>query len=296
MKANKLTAAGLLLLIILATSLVGLARGGRHRGGNHPGRREVRSYVEANVLPVLRQQRQKLEPQLSAADQAQLTTYRTQLQALKTQGQALRHSINPSGERPATRPTLTEAQQKQAHELRLQARSIMLGVAQIAQKYDGAITQLIQEVQPQKEKWRTDIQAIVAKSVTPEQQKLAAVPGRLHQRDGLRHFFKPAMFLLLNPNAPAAGSGEPGSLGNTSFYPNPVAATSQLDYEVKKAGPVTIDLLDKDGNKLRTLVNEPNAEKGLHTQQLNLSDLPAGTYFYKISTKGNAQTKRFVKQ
>ncbi|GAB3580190.1 hypothetical protein GCM10027345_21270 [Hymenobacter daeguensis] len=286
-----------MLLAVLATSIVGMARGGGHRGNHRPMGREVRSYVEANVLPVLRQQRQKLEPQLSAADQAQLATYRTQLQALKAQGKALRHSINPSGERPTTRPTLTEAQQKQAHELRFQARSIMLNVAQMAQKYDAAIAQLTQEVQPQKEKWATDIKAIVAKNATPEQQqKLASLQGRMHGRDGLRRLFKPAMFLLLNPNAPAAGSDERNGLGSTTFYPNPAAATSQLDYEVKKAGPLTVDLLDKDGNKLRTLLTEPNAEKGQHTQPLNLSDLPAGTYFYKITTKGNSQTKRFVKE
>ena len=86
------------------------------------------------------------------------------------------------------------------------------------------------------------------------------------------------------------------TLGRTSFYPNPATATSQLDYEVKKAGPVTVNLLDKNGNQLRTLVNEPNAEKGAHTQPLNLNDLAAGTYFYQIITKGAKETKRFVKE
>ena len=298
MKSNKLKALALLLLAVLSTSLIGMARGGRHRGEDRPIRREIRAYFQSNVLPVLQQQRQKLEPQLTAADRAQLTTYRTQLRALKEQGQALRHSINPGGERPATRPTLTEAQQKQVHQLRFEARGIMLSVGQMAQKYDGAISQLVQEVQPQKEKWTTDIKAIVAKNATPEQlQKMAAFQGRRQGRDGMRRFFKPAMFLLIDPNAPAAGStNTEQSLGNTSFYPNPAAPTSQLDYEVKKAGPVTVDLLDKDGNKLRTLLTEPNAEKGQHTQPLDLHDLPAGTYFYKITTKGNSQTKRFVKE
>jgi hypothetical protein len=272
-----------------------MARGGHRYGNHHPMGREVRSYVQANVLPVLRQQRQKLEPQLSAADRAQLATYRSQLQALKAQGQALRHTISPSRERPATQPVLTEAQQKQAHELRAQSRTIMLSVAQMAQKYDGAITQLTQEVQPQKEQWATDIKAIMTKNATPEQQqKMAAMQGRMHERGGLRQFFKPAMFLLLNPSAPVAD--ECNSLGNTSFYPNPAVAISQLDYEVKKAGPVTVDLLDKDGDKLRTLLAKPSVEQGQHSQTLNLSDLPAGTYYYKITTKGNSQTKRFVKE
>ena len=80
------------------------------------------------------------------------------------------------------------------------------------------------------------------------------------------------------------------------MYPNPAAPTSQLEYEVKKAGPVTVDLLDKSGNSLRTLVSDASEEKGVHTQQLNLHDLPAGTYFYRITTQSGIQTKLFVKE
>ncbi|WP_210517894.1 T9SS type A sorting domain-containing protein [Hymenobacter terricola] len=302
MKSNSPKFLALVLLVVLSATIAGMARGGRHQREDRPIRREIKAYFQANIMPVLRQQRQKLEPQLTAADHAQLATYRTQLRALKEQGQALRHSVMPTDgpATPATRPVLTEAQQKQAHQLRFEAKGIMLNVAQMAQKYDGAITQLTAEVQPQKEKWSTDIKAIVAKNATPEhQQKLAAFQGRMHERGGLRRFFKPAMFLLLDPNAPAAGSAERGvesGVGNTSFYPNPAAPTSQLDYEVKKAGPVTVDLLDKGGNKLRTLVSDASEEKGPHTQQLDLHDLPASTYFYKITTKSGTQTKRFVKE
>ena len=299
MKLNSSKLLALLVLLVLSASVASRARGGRHRGVDRPIHREIKAYFTANVLPVLRQQRQKLEPQLAAADRAQLATYRTQLRALNEQGQALRRSVVPEGsDSLATRPFLSDAQQQQAHDLRFRARGIMLNVAQMAQKYDGPISQLAQEVQPQKEKWTTDIKAIVAKNATPEQQQqLAAANGRRHGRGPgqLRRFFKPAMFLLLDPNAPADASGERG-VGNSSFYPNPAAATTQLEYEVKKAGPVSVDLLDKDGNKLRTLLAETQQEKGSQHQSLDLSDLPAGTYFCKIVTRSGTQTKRFVKE
>ena len=299
MKSNASKLLALLVLLVLTASVASLARGGRGRGADRPIRREIRRYFTANVLPVLRQQRQKLEPQLAPADRAQLATYRTQLRALKAQGRALRQAAAPAaGSTSGTRPALTEAQRKQAHDLRFQARSIMLNVAQLAQKYDGPISQLAQEVQPQKEKWATDMKAIAAKNATPEQQqKRAVAKGRMrgHGPGQLRKFFKPAMFLLLDPNAPADAPGERG-VGSSSFYPNPAAATTQLEYEVKKAGPVSVDLLDKDGNKLRTLLAETPQEKGAQSQQLNLSDLPAGTYFYKITTRSGTQTKRFVKE
>ena len=299
MKSNPHKLLTLLVVLLLSASITSLARGGRHRGKDHPMHHEVKAYFQANIMPVLLQQRQKLEPQLAAADRAQLATWRTQLKALKEQGRALRQAAAPAdGSAPAGRPALSETQREQAHQLRFQAQGIMLSVAEMARKYDGPITKLAEEVQPQKEKWTTDIKAIGAKNATPEQQqalterqgrRLGEGPGRL------RRFFKPAMFLLMDPNAPAAGPAERG-VGNSSFYPNPAAVTTQLEYEVKKAGPVSIDLLDKDGNKLRTLLPEASQEKGAHSQTMNLSDLPAGTYFYKITTKGGTQTKRFVKE
>ena len=289
---------GLALLLVLAATVAGLAR--RAPRENHPARREISAYFRANVLPVLREQRRKLEPQLAAADRAQLAIYRTQLRTLKEQGRALRQAAAPAtGTVPGTYPILTEAQREQAHQLRLQARGILLSVAQLAQKYDGAIGQLAQEVQPQKAKWSADIKAIAVKNATPEQLAvLAAASSRRSPGFGrVRRFFKPVTFLLLDPSAPAEASAptEPG-VGSTSFYPNPAAATTQLEYEVKKAGPVSVDLLDKDGNKLRPLLPETQQEKGQYSQQLNLSDLPAGTYFYRISTRSGAQTKRFVKE
>ena len=46
---------------------------------------------------------------------------------------------------------------------------------------------------------------------------------------------------------------------------------------MKKAGPVFVDLLDKDGNKLRTLLTETQQKKSRQRQELDLSDLPART-------------------
>ena len=291
----------LLLLLTLSATVDGMARGGWPQPGEGPGRREVKAYFQATILPVLQQQRQKLEPQLSPADQAQLATYRTQLKSLKAQAQALRHSGNHSRAAPTVpRPTLADAQREQAQKLRAEMHGIMQSVAEMAHRYDAQLAQLKEEVQPQKAKWSADIKAIVAKNATPgQQQRLAAHgnhpqgPGGLRGPGPMQRYFKPAAFLLMDPNAPARTKR---SIGSTSLYPNPAVATTQLEYEMRKAGPVTVDLLDKSGSKLHTLFAEPQAEKGPHIQQLNLSDLPAGTYFYKITTKSHSETKRFVKE
>ncbi|MBC8084147.1 MAG: T9SS type A sorting domain-containing protein, partial [Hymenobacter sp.] len=223
------------------------------------------------------------------------------LKALRQRGQALRQSFRadqsatpPAIEAANPRTALTDVQKQQLQQLRTEAKGIMLNVAQLAQKYESNIARLTQEVQPQREKWTTDMQAILARNTTAEQQQnLARFQGRPRHHAGTARFFRPAMFLLLDPTAP--NPAERGT-GGTSLYPNPVTATSQLDYTVTKAGPVTVELLDGRGNTLRTVAQEAKQEKGPHTLQANLGDLPTGTYYYKITTRAGTETKRFMKE
>ncbi|MBX0291968.1 T9SS type A sorting domain-containing protein [Hymenobacter sp. HSC-4F20] len=265
-----------------------------HQGA--PARQELRAYYQQNVLPVVRQQRQKLEAQLSTSDKAQLTLYRAQLKETRQKGKALRQSFRPAGTPAGTRPELTETQKQQLQQLRAENKAILQNVGQLAQKYEGAIAKLAQEVQPQREKWAADTKAILSRTGSAGQPAAAGSgPGRHQRHAGLRRHFQPVAFLLLDPNAPQTKAPDP-ERGGVSVYPNPVATTSQLEYEVKKAGPVTVELLDSRGNTLRTVAQENKVEKGAHTLSVSVADLPAGTYYFKITTRAGAETRRFVKQ
>ncbi|HEX8425078.1 T9SS type A sorting domain-containing protein [Hymenobacter sp.] len=291
-----------LVLVLLTTSIAAPAQG-KYRNDDHPERRETQAYIQQNVLPVVRQQRQKLDAQLSTADKAQLAIYRTQLKEANQRTQALRQSFRgnqnttPNATESASpRATLTEAQQQQLAQVHAETRTILQNVSQIAEKYVSNITQLNQEIQPQKEKWAADIEAIASENTTAElQEKPGRFRGRLHHRMGAGRFLRPTPFLLLDPAGATAVPAEP-NVGSTSLFPNPVVATSQLEYTVAKAGPVTVELLDGRGNTLRTLAQEVKQEKGPHALQVNLSDLSRGTYYYKITTRTGSETKRFVKE
>ena len=138
MKAPAHKFLALLLLVALSAATAGLARTNQYRPRTtRPLRREISAYCQATVLPVLRQQRQKLEPQLTATDRAQLAAYRTQLREVKAQGQVLRRSLRPGDGRTAQAAGPTDAQQQQLHYLRTQARRVMHNVAQMAQRYDA---------------------------------------------------------------------------------------------------------------------------------------------------------------
>lgn len=292
-----------LVFVLLATAILAPARAEQLRE-DHPVRREMQAYIEQNVLPVVRQQRQKLETQLTTADKAQLAIYRTQLKEVRQRSHALRQSFRnapstaPQTTGPASpRVPLTEAQQQQLQQLRTETQTIRQQVNQMAEKYATNIAQVLQEVQPQKEKWATDMQAIVAKNITPEQQeKLGRFKGRMHHRMEASRLLRPAAFLLLDPAVTSTAAPASSDLSGTSFFPNPAVATSQLEYTVTKAGPVSVELLDGRGNTVRTVAQEAKQEKGTHTLQVNLVDLSKGTYYYKITTRTGSETKRFVKE
>ncbi|WP_139923943.1 T9SS type A sorting domain-containing protein [Hymenobacter sp. DG01] len=260
-----------------------------------PARKELLAYYQQNVLPVVRQQRQKLETQLTTSDKAQLTLYRAQLKETRQKAKALRQSFRLAGTPAGTRPELTETQKQQLQQLRTETKAILQNVSQLAQKYEGDIAKLAQEVQPQKEKWQADTKAILARTTTPEQPAKAGKGKHQRHAGGVRRYFQPTSFLLLNPNAPTQ-KPTPTERGNAGVYPNPSVSTNQLEYEVKKAGPLTVELLDGRGNTLRTVAQEAKVEKGPHTLQVNVADLPVGTYYFKVTTRSGAETKRFVKE
>ncbi|WBO85125.1 T9SS type A sorting domain-containing protein [Hymenobacter yonginensis] len=278
----KLLAATLLLLLTTGTD----ARP-RWQGPGTPARTETKAYLQQNVLPVLRQQRQQLETRLSSADRTQLASYRTELHTLRQQAHTLRQAARPAA--GTARPDLTPEQQQQRQQLRAATKALLLNVAQLARKYEADISQLTQPLQPQQQKWAADLAAIRARHTPASAEAAAAGPPR---HAAASHLLRPVRFLLLDPAAPTqAPAGTAASL-----YPNPAVAASQLTYEMQKPGPVTVELLDGRGNTLRTVAQESRQDKGPHTLSIDLSDLPAGIYFYKISTRTGAETRRFVKE
>ncbi|QDA59168.1 T9SS type A sorting domain-containing protein [Hymenobacter jejuensis] len=298
MKINLFKTLTLTLFVLLSGLSSQAQEGVQGRWGNKPGRKEAAAYVRQNVLPVVRQQRLKLEEQLSAADKSQLATYRTQLQQVRERGKALRQSLRPAAAAANTpRAALTDAQKQQLQQLRTESRAAMLNVAQLAQKYDANISKLAQEVEPQKAKWTADLQAIAGKyAPASDQPNQLARTGKGRHKNGAGRFFRPAVFLLMDPNAPQQSDRAERLGADSNVYPNPAVVTSQLEYSVKKAGPVTIDLLDSRGNTLRTVQQSQQQEKGPQTLSVNVGDLPSGTYYYKITTRAGSETKRFVKQ
>jgi len=65
-------------------------------------------------------------------------------------------------------------------------------------------------------------------------------------------------------------------------YPNPFNPLTRIEFTVAEKSNVKIDVYSSIGELVATLINQ-NVEAGYHSIEFNASDLPSGTYIYKIS-------------
>ena len=81
-------------------------------------------------------------------------------------------------------------------------------------------------------------------------------------------------------------------------YPNPFNPVTTIDYSIKDAGNVTLEVYNLRGQLVKTLVNEVK-ETGNHTANWNSTDnsnksVSSGVYFYKMKTAEYTSTKKMI--
>jgi flagellar hook assembly protein FlgD len=82
------------------------------------------------------------------------------------------------------------------------------------------------------------------------------------------------------------------------IFPNPFAATANIEYYVPSKGWAKIDIYDARGGHVRSLVNAP-ARPGEHRVQWDSRDdkggrVASGPYLVRISVTGRSVTKRLI--
>jgi alkaline phosphatase D len=75
------------------------------------------------------------------------------------------------------------------------------------------------------------------------------------------------------------------SLRVLAIFPNPARARVNLNFSLLKAGRLSIDLVDSRGRKLISSYSG-KTPAGLFSLEQELTDLPAGQYFFRISLEG----------
>ena len=75
--------------------------------------------------------------------------------------------------------------------------------------------------------------------------------------------------------------------------PNPFNPTTNINYSIPKSGLVTLRIFDLLGREIATLVNEEKAS-GSYTEEFDGSNLPSGTYFYRMESGTFIETKKMM--
>lgn len=288
-------------------------------------RTEMHAYATANVLPILKEQRSKLEAQLSEAEKATLADVRERLHEKRDIMHAERKKMHEQ------REAGTEIDRKAMHEKRkamhAEMEEIIAPAKVILENHKASIEQLLADERVDKETWKADMENIRRKYVSDEEieerkkkhqakreqmreahkgehQRGAKMEGDKHHHrkgkggkrgHGIQRMLQPLGFLLwdgTNPEAPMDKQEETEEVG-FGIYPNPSNAQNTVEYHVSKRGNVKVELLDKQGNVLKTVVNETK-KAGEYAVAVDLNNLPNAVYYYRITTKLGSQTKRFV--
>jgi uncharacterized protein (DUF1501 family) len=77
-------------------------------------------------------------------------------------------------------------------------------------------------------------------------------------------------------------------------YPNPARGTTVITFAANGSGITTIQLFDESGRLVRTLVQQ-EFSRGQHEFTLDCGALPAGNYFYRLTTSsGESATQKML--
>jgi hypothetical protein len=85
-------------------------------------------------------------------------------------------------------------------------------------------------------------------------------------------------------------SGSTDVLGQN--YPNPVQQSTTITFG-SQGGMVTIQLFDASGRLVKTLVQQEFA-RGQHQITFNRGSMPAGNYFYRLTSEKENATRRMI--
>jgi flagellar hook assembly protein FlgD len=84
----------------------------------------------------------------------------------------------------------------------------------------------------------------------------------------------------------------PGSDMLGQNYPNPFTTSTSFTFATQ-GGTVTIQLFDSQGRLIRTILQQ-DYPRGKHEITVNRDGMPAGNYFYRITSAKEQSTKKMV--
>ena len=76
-------------------------------------------------------------------------------------------------------------------------------------------------------------------------------------------------------------------------YPNPFNPTTNIQYSVAEAGPVTLTVYNVMGQKVATLVSETKSA-GTYRVSWDAANMASGIYHYRLQAAGQVLTRQMT--
>lgn len=89
------------------------------------------------------------------------------------------------------------------------------------------------------------------------------------------------------------GTNIPNEFSLEQNYPNPFNPATKIKFSIAVPGFVTIALYNIMGEEIKNLVSQ-HMNPGIYETELNVSELPSGTYFYTLNAGEFHQTRKMV--
>ncbi|MEM7036959.1 MAG: T9SS type A sorting domain-containing protein [Bacteroidota bacterium] len=286
----------------------------RAHGGMKPHKMHRKALKD--IKPLLKQQRAKLEPQLSQADREEVASLRAELRELRKEFKPMRQLKKSEKEAGNGVSEETKAQMK---DMRAKKMDIMTRALVVADRYQSEIAVLHAEIAPELEAAKAKaMEEMKAKRMerfggeVPENcekrcEKKAGKKGKKGDKHANRmekaHRMALAHFILMNPKAKGDGHGDEmekqmfgdaPAAADFDVFPNPAANRNSIRYSIAQPGSVRIELTTLEGRLVRVLSNEHH-DAGTYTLDVDTGDLAANAYFYRIvEADGKTRVKRFT--
>ena len=169
-----------MLMSVLSLMILGgvmIAQPGRDQQQRHEKQRaEMQEYMKSTVLPVLKEQRLKLNTSLSNKEQAELAEIREQMKSLRDTKQDMR-ADHKGQDRPTSPPT--QEQRRERYDLQKQHRELMNRAWAITDKHEEEILALFEEINPEMEQWHQEMA-----EMRPERPERTERPNQAPHRGG----------------------------------------------------------------------------------------------------------------
>ncbi|MCF8364774.1 MAG: T9SS type A sorting domain-containing protein [Bacteroidales bacterium] len=270
---------------------------------------EMKAYIEENVLPVMKIQRQELEKQIEVSDKARLEEIRADLKSMRTMMKDKRDALRQSDEKP------TVEQRAEMREHRDKMHKLMNEVAIMSEKYDAAINSALENIEQNAETWKNEMMTLRQSQNGQRKAARGDCPNGMGDRPGrkgnqagppmakekgmpFQRLLNPEGFLLWNTDEPLPMLGSEEDMEDNlkvNLYPNPASESVQVSLTLDQDESVSINIVDKDG-KVVIEGKKALANAGDYLESFNLSKLNSGIYFVKIQLGTETMVERLIIQ